>query len=68
MTEKGGRLVSSLWSALCRLPIRELLLAAMLIAAALLVVYGIALMHEPTAFIVGGVLTAAIGMLFLVEA
>lgn len=69
MTERSRPVsaLANMWSAIRRLPIRELLLAAMLVVAAGLVVHGIALMHEPTAFIVAGLLTAAIGAVFLAE-
>lgn len=59
--------LANAWSAIRRLPIRELLLAAMLVAAAGMVVHGIALMHEPAAYIVAGLLTATIGVVFLAE-
>lgn len=47
---------------------REVLLALVLVSAAALVVAGIAIVYTPAAFVVAGVLVAAIGYLFLTEA
>jgi hypothetical protein len=49
-------------------PVREVLLALVLIAASALVVAGVAMLFAPAAHIVAGVLVAALGWLFLVEA
>lgn len=46
---------------------REALFALILIAAAALVVAGVAMVCIPAAYVVAGVLVAAIGYLFLVE-
>ena len=51
-----------------RFPVREFLLFASLAAAAALVVYGVALVNQPGAFITAGLLTAGIAVLFLAEA
>lgn len=51
-----------------RFPLRELLLFLALAAGAALVVYGVALVNEPAAFITAGLLTAGLGVLFLTEA
>lgn len=48
--------------------LREVVLAIILVGAAALVVDGVAGWSVPAAKIVGGVLVAAIGALFLVEA
>lgn len=46
---------------------REALLASVLVTAAALVVSGVAMLSLPAAYIIGGVLVAALGWLFLVE-
>lgn len=46
---------------------REALLALVLVTAAALVVAGVAMLFAPAAYIVAGVLVAALGWLFLVE-
>lgn len=46
---------------------REALLALILVTSAALVVSGVAMLFLPAAYIVGGVLVAALGWLFLVE-
>lgn len=51
-----------------RFPAREFLLFVFLVAAAALVVYGVALVNEPAAYITAGLLTAGLGVLFLTEA
>lgn len=62
--------LADLWSVLrsVRVPVREVLLAAVLVVAGLLVVQGIAMINVPAAYIVGGLLVAVIGCLFLIEA
>jgi hypothetical protein len=50
-----------------RIPVRELLLAAVLAMAGYLVVGGVAMWSEATAKIVAGVLVAVGGVLFLAE-
>lgn len=47
---------------------REALLALILIVAAGLVVAGVSMLFVPAAYIVGGLLAAALGYLFLTEA
>ena len=47
---------------------REALLALILLVAAGLIVTGVAMLFVPAAYIVGGILAAALGYLFLVEA
>lgn len=47
---------------------REALLAAVLVAAATLVVVGTAMWSVPAALILGGLLVAGLGALFLVNA
>lgn len=49
-------------------PVREALLALVLIVAAALVVAGIHMLFVPAAYMVGGILLAALGYLFLAEA
>lgn len=46
---------------------REALLALVLVTAATLVVAGVAMLFVPAAYVVAGVLVAALGWLFLVE-
>lgn len=57
-----------LLAAVRRFPVRELLLLLTFIAAAALVVYGVAMLSEPAAYITAGLLTAGLGFLFLAEA
>ena len=47
--------------------VREALLAAVAIVVAASVVYGVAAIYVPAAWIVGGLLLAFLGALFLVE-
>ena len=47
---------------------REVLLALILIVAAALVVQGVAMLFVPAAYVVGGILVAGLGYLFLAEA
>ncbi|MCF6376908.1 hypothetical protein L2K70_04770 [Nocardioides KLBMP 9356] len=47
---------------------REALLALVLIVAGALVVAGVSMLFVPAAYIVGGLLVAALGYLFLAEA
>lgn len=47
---------------------REALLALVLIVACALVVAGVSMLFVPAAYIVGGLLVAALGYLFLAEA
>lgn len=47
---------------------REALLALVLVTAATLVVAGVAMLFVPAAYVVAGVIVAALGWLFLVEA
>lgn len=56
---RGGRAVKE--------HVREALLAAVAIVAAASVVYGVAAIYVPAAWIVGGLLLAFLGALFLVE-
>jgi hypothetical protein len=51
-----------------RLPVRELLLLIVLATAAALVVRGVAGWDESAAYIVAGLLTAGLGVLFMAEA
>ncbi len=48
--------------------LRELVLAGILLLASACVVVGVALLSVPVAWITAGVLLAALGVLFLVEA
>lgn len=47
---------------------REALLALVLVTAAALVVAGVAMLFIPAAYVVAGLLVAALGYLFLAEA
>lgn len=49
-------------------PVREVLLALIFIAACALVVAGVSMLFVPAAYITAGVLSAALGYLFLAEA
>lgn len=49
-------------------PVREALLALVLVTAAALIVAGVAMLYVPAAYVVSGLLVAGLGYLFLAEA
>lgn len=58
---------AQLLAAVRRFPAREFLLFVALVVASSLVVLGVAEIYEPAAYIVAGLLTAGLGVLFLAE-
>lgn len=57
----------ALFALMGRIPVRELLLLGVLALAGYLVVTGVAMWSEPTAYLVAGLLVAVVGIVFLTE-